>query len=127
VDRVSGGRLGASIRGIPSLWLTTVGRTSGTVRTTALYYLDDGPNLVVVASNAGLDIEPGWWRNLRAAPSTTIRIGRQRREVTARVATVEEHDRLWPRLVALNPDYATYQVGTSRQIPVVILESREGD
>lgn len=123
-DRLSGGRLGSNVRGIPSLWLTTVGRTSGIVRTNALYYMEDGQDLVVVASNAGLGSDPGWWLNLQAAPDTTVRIGRRSRAVQAREASQAEHDRLWPRLVELNPDYATYQSTTDRPIPVVILTRR---
>jgi F420H(2)-dependent quinone reductase len=126
VDRLSGGRLGSKVRGIPSLWLTTIGRTTGTIRTNALFYLSDGPNQVVVASNAGLGSDPSWWLNLRAAPDTTVRIGRQDHPVHARLATTDERDRLWPRLVELNPDYATYQARTDRRIPVVVLEPRTG-
>lgn len=124
MDRLSGGRLGSKVLGIPSLWLTTVGRKTGTTRTNALFYLADGGSLVVVASNAGLDEDPGWWRNLRASPNTTARVGRRVRPVRARLATADERQRLWPRLIRLNPDYADYQARTSRAIPVVILEPR---
>ncbi len=124
LDRLSGGRLGTRVMGIPVLWLTSVGRKTGVVRTNALYYLADGQNLVVVASNAGLDSEPAWWLNLQAAPETTVRTGRRDQPVRAREATVVERGRLWPRLVELNPDYRTYQDGTTRPIPVVVLEPR---
>ena len=126
IDRLSGGRLGSKVLGIPSLWLTTVGRKTGTTRTNALFYLADGGNLVVVASNAGLDEDPGWWRNLRASPNTTARVGRRDRPVRARLAAADERQRLWPRLVRLNPEWADYQARISREIPVVILEPRPG-
>ncbi|MGZ8528612.1 MAG: nitroreductase/quinone reductase family protein [Candidatus Limnocylindrales bacterium] len=42
----------------------------------------------------------------------------------AREATAAERERLWPRLVQLFRDYARYEAGTSRPIPVVILEPR---
>lgn len=125
LDRLSGGRLGSKVLGIPSLWLTTVGRTSGTVRSNGLYYLAEGADLVVVASNAGLDTDPGWFRNLMASPDTTVRIGRTIRTVHARLADPDERARLWPRLVRLNPDFATYQARSAREIPVVLLEPRE--
>jgi deazaflavin-dependent oxidoreductase (nitroreductase family) len=124
VDRMSSGRLGTNVFGIPTLWLTSVGRKTGTVRANGLYYLEDGPNLVVVASNGGLDADPGWWLNLQAKPATTVRMGRLDRAVRAREATGRERERLWPRLVRLNPDYAKYQASVSRQIPVVILDLR---
>jgi deazaflavin-dependent oxidoreductase (nitroreductase family) len=106
------------------LWLTTVGRTSGIERTNALYYLEDGPSLVVVASNVGLDTDPAWWLNLQANPETIARTGRTVHRVRAREATPDERDRLWPRLVRLYPDYAAYARKTDRPIPIVILEPR---
>ncbi len=39
-----------------------------------------------------------------------------------RVAGPEEKAELWPRLVELFPDYATYATYTERDIPVVVLE-----
>ena len=41
---------------------------------------------------------------------------------TARTATLEEHQALWPRMVEIWPDYEKYQAKTDRQIPLVILE-----
>ena len=40
MDRLSGGRIGAMVFGIPALWLTTVGRKTGIVRTNGLFYLE---------------------------------------------------------------------------------------
>ena len=124
LDRLSGGRLGTKVRGISSLWLTSIGRRSGEARTNALFYLEDRPNLVVVASNAGLNADPAWWLNLQATPDATVRIGQGVHPVRAREATPEERLLLWPRLVELNPDYASYEERRTRAIPVVILEPR---
>jgi hypothetical protein len=44
--------------------------------------------------------------------------------VRARVASAEEKAGLWPRLVELYADFASYQAWTEREIPVVILEPR---
>jgi F420H(2)-dependent quinone reductase len=126
LDRLSGGRLGARVDGIPVLWLSTLGRKTRAVRANPPYYLDDGPNLVVVASNAGLDADPSWWLNLQAHPETTARTGCRVHRVRAHEATPEERARLWQRLIELYPGYGTYQAGTTRAIPVVILELRAG-
>ena len=59
--RISGGRIGTrtpSGDGVGMLFLHTVGRKSGQPRVNGLFYLDDGPDLVVVASNAGADSDP---------------------------------------------------------------------
>jgi deazaflavin-dependent oxidoreductase (nitroreductase family) len=124
LDRVSGGRLKLDRFTAPTLWLTTVGRKSGTVRENALFYLADGPNYVVVASNAGADEDPAWFRNLMALPASSVRIGKARHKVVARVATDAEASELWPRLDRVNPNYASYRKGTARPIQIVILQPR---
>jgi deazaflavin-dependent oxidoreductase (nitroreductase family) len=125
--RVSGGRIGTrapSDDRVGTLFLHTVGWKSGEPRTNGLYYLDDGPDVIVVASNAGADWEPAWWVNLRAQPYAEIEMAGKRRPVRAREATAEEAARLWPRLDAANPDFVAYRARVSRHIPIVILEPR---
>lgn len=127
VRRLSGGRLGTSApRGdsLGTLFLHTVGRKSGQPRVNALSCLLEGPDLVVVASNAGADTDPAWRLNLRDQPEAEVEIAGQRRLVRAREATAAEADRLWSRWVAANPRYSAYREKTHRRIPVVILEPR---
>jgi deazaflavin-dependent oxidoreductase (nitroreductase family) len=119
--RRTGGRLGNSVKGAPVLLLDHVGRKTGTKRTSPVLYLEDGANVVIVGSRGGSDAMPAWFINLMARPETTIQIGPERRSVTARQATGEERDRLWPRLVEMYPDYEAYQRRTDRKIPLVIL------
>lgn len=123
--RLSGGRLGTIAPGkhrLGTLFLETVGRRSGQPRMNALYYLDVGDDLAVVASNAGSDREPGWWRNLQAHPEATVHLGTQRVKVRARRATAPEEATLWPRFDAGYSRYPIYRRRTARPIPIVILE-----
>lgn len=131
VYRATGGRLGGRWRvgsgwrkPVPVLLLDHVGRRSGQRYTTPLLYLDDAPDLVVVASQGGLPRHPQWFHNLRATPDTRVQVGREVREVRARVAGEAERAELWPRLLELYADFATYQETTDRVIPVVVLEPR---
>jgi deazaflavin-dependent oxidoreductase (nitroreductase family) len=118
-------RVGSAFRKpVPVLLLDHVGRRSGTTRTTPLLYLADGPDLVVVASQGGLPRNPQWFANLRAHPDTQVQVGAELRLVRARVAGPEERARLWPRLVELYADFASYATWTDRVIPVVVLEPR---
>ena len=55
-----------------------------------------------------------------------MRVGRERRAVSARVADAKERARLWPLIVDLYSGYADYQERTDREIPLVILEPRGG-
>jgi F420H(2)-dependent quinone reductase len=119
--RLTGGRIGGSFRGVDTLLLDHVGRRSGKRRTNPLLYITDGDDLVVVASRGGSRKHPSWWLNLRDSPRTTVQVGGERREVVARQADPEEKARLWPRLVAVWPDYEAYQRRTSREIPVIVL------
>jgi deazaflavin-dependent oxidoreductase (nitroreductase family) len=121
VYRLSRGRLLGRVAGMPVLLLTTTGRRSGRSRTTPLTYFVAGDDVVIVASNGGDDQAPAWWLNLRQHPQATITIGTSSRSVTARAATGDEHDRLWPMITATYPGYAAYARRTSRPIPVVLL------
>ena len=119
--RVSGGRVAGKVWGLPILLLTSTGRKSGAARTTPLCYLADGDDVVVVASNGGMDWFPDWWLNLQQDPHATVEIGGSRRAVVARAATLEEHERLWAAITAIAPGYLGYQRKTSRVIPLGIL------
>ncbi len=122
--RATGGRVGTRLGRLPVGLLNHVGRKSGKPRTTPLIYLRHGDDLVVVASQGGLPEDPQWYRNAMAAPDVTFEADGVRHQVRARTATPAEKTDLWPLLVALYADYASYQSWTDRDIPVVILEPR---
>jgi F420H(2)-dependent quinone reductase len=65
---------------------------------------------------------PQWFLNLTQNPEVKVQVGARVRKMRARVANADEHAALWPRLVALYADFATYQAWTERPIPVVILD-----
>src|SRR5438132_7565945 len=88
--RASRGAIGGKLFGVPVLLLTTIGRKSGQPRTVPLMYLRDGERLVIVASKAGHDEHPLWFNNLEKTPDADVQVGRERRQVRARVATDEE-------------------------------------
>ena len=116
-------RVGAGFRKpAPTLLLDHRGRKSGKLFTTPLLYLADGPDIVVVASQGGLPKHPQWYLNLCAHPETHIQIGADRTPVRARTADPQERARLWPLLLDVYADFATYQEWTDREIPVVILQ-----
>jgi deazaflavin-dependent oxidoreductase (nitroreductase family) len=124
---MTGGRFGTTVARdgrLGTLFLHTVGRKSGQPRMNGLFYVVDGADLVVVASNAGADSDPAWWLNLQDHPEAEVEIGGERRPVLARSATEEEAARLWPPLDAANPEYAAYRAKTQRPIQVAILEPR---
>ncbi len=126
--RASGGRLilrEAEPERLGTLRLRTLGRHSGQQRVSMLFYLEDGANLAVVASNAGASHEPAWLLNLRATPEAYVDLPDGVHSVVARIATDKEQDRLWDRFEALLDAYTRYAAATQRAIPVVILEPVE--
>lgn len=132
VFKLTNGRIGhrwrvgsAFTKPAPTLLLEHIGRKSGTTFTTPLLYLDDPPNVVIVASVGGMRKHPQWYRNLMAHPETRVDLLKEPgRPVRAREASDEERARLWPMLVDLYADFAKYEGWTDRKIPVVILEPR---
>jgi F420H(2)-dependent quinone reductase len=123
--RATGGRLGHRVPfAPPMLLLDHVGARSGTLRTSPLAYLVEGDGYAVIASKGGNPRHPSWFHNLRANPDTTVQVGSERIAVHARVATPDEHARLWRRAVEMWGPYESYQRRTSRRIPIVILERR---
>jgi deazaflavin-dependent oxidoreductase (nitroreductase family) len=120
--RVSRGRLGRRLVGVPILILHHRGRRSGELRETPLMYLRDGDNVVIVGSRGGSRQHPAWWLNLREAGEGEIELDGVRRHVRPRLAQGEERARLWPQLVELYPDYGVYATRTDREIPVIVLE-----
>jgi F420H(2)-dependent quinone reductase len=106
------------------LLLDHVGAKSGQRRTTPLVYVEDGENLVLVASKGGNPKNPAWFHNLRANPDTAVQVGSERRPVRAHVADQEERTRLWPKAIEIYSGYRDYQERTEREIPLVVLEPR---
>jgi F420H(2)-dependent quinone reductase len=125
IYKLSGGRIGHHVPGAPPmLLLDHVGAKSGKKRTSPLVYIEDPPNVVIVASKGGNPKHPAWYHNLKANPDTTVQIGTETRPVHARVATEAEHERLWPQAVEIWAPYDEYQARTDRKIPLVILAPR---
>jgi deazaflavin-dependent oxidoreductase (nitroreductase family) len=122
--RVSRGRLGNRFSGAPVLLLTTRGRRSGRTRTAPLIYLQNGDDVVLVASKGGMPHHPLWYLNLTANAEAEVEIDGGRSKRSARRASDQEKAALWPKLLEIYPPYDDYQARTERNIPVMILSPR---
>lgn len=122
--KLTGNRVGATLGGMPSLELTTIGRRSGTPHSVMLSSpMREGDAYVVVASRGGDDVHPAWFLNLHDNPSVEVRVvGQAKRPMQARIASAEERARLWPVIAGKYRNYAGYQKRTDREIPLVLLE-----
>ena len=116
------GRLGGTGFGMPVLMLTTTGRKSGKLRSTMLTSpVQNGEQVVLVASYGGDNRHPTWFLNLRDNPDVEVTMRGHTRKMRAQVATTEEKAELWPRVTQKYRGYASYQLRTDRDIPLVIL------
>jgi deazaflavin-dependent oxidoreductase (nitroreductase family) len=121
LHRRSRGRLVRTFRGGDVVLLTHTGRTSGRTFTTPVLYVRDGGDLVVAASNGGIDAEPQWWLNLQADPCGATEIGGRRTPVVASRVDDADRQRLWKALMDNCPAYDDYQAAVSRRIALVRL------
>jgi deazaflavin-dependent oxidoreductase (nitroreductase family) len=117
----SNGAEGNTLRGMPVIVLTTVGAKSGKLRKNALMRVEYDGAYAVVASLGGSPTHPVWYYNVVANPHVELQDGATRRDYTAREVTGAEKALWWERAVAAYPDYAAYQRGTDREIPVFVL------
>jgi len=103
------------------LLLTTKGRVSGAPHTVPLLYLQEGPDLVVVASWGGRHYPPDWFVNLVAAPAVTMQVNGSTIPAAASVMEEPERTAWWERFVTAYQGYTEYQAKTERTIPIIRL------
>lgn len=121
--KVSFGKLGWKMGPMPVIELTTTGRKSGQPRTVMLTSpVQQGDEIVIVASKGGEDTHPAWFLNLRDEPNVGVAQGGGAPEpYVARVLDDAERDALWPEVESTYKGYAGYQKKTDRKIPLVAL------
>jgi deazaflavin-dependent oxidoreductase (nitroreductase family) len=117
--RLSGGRLGKTMNGMPVLLLTTIGRKTGQPRTVPVVYLTDGKDFVVTV---GVVERPAWLLNLRGHPLAGIQVESSKLKVDAHEASEEERRRLWAKAPAYWHDY---QKAAKSEFPFILLREIE--
>ena len=77
------------------------------------------------ASSTGAHTDPHWAHNLRADANVEVRDETEVHSMRAREVEDDwERSRLWNLAVEVFPDYAEYQEGTTRHIPVFVAEAK---
>jgi deazaflavin-dependent oxidoreductase (nitroreductase family) len=85
-----------------------------------MYLADDG-RLLVFASKGGAPDHPDWYLNLVANPEVTVEVGQETFPARAVVLDGGERDERYAEQARRYPQFAEYQAGTDRVIPVVAL------
>ena len=119
--RLSGGKFGSQVQGLPVLLLTTIGRRTGKKRTTPLGYLEQDGSYVITATNSGFDTHPAWFHNLKSHPQVALQIGDKQLTAIAELAGPALRGQLWTKFVERAPGYGAYEKRTTREIPIVLL------
>lgn len=118
----SGGTEKTTLRDMPVILLTSVGRKSGKLRKTPLMRVEHEGSYAAIASLGGAPKHPVWYWNVKEHPQVELRDGTAVGDYVAREVSGEERDLWWERAVAAYPDYAEYQTKTDRVIPVFVLD-----
>ena len=119
--RGNAGKVGGWFEDKDVLILHTTGARSGAKRLAPLVYLREDDRMFVFASKGGSDAHPDWYHNLKADPSVTVEVGSDRFTRTAVEIIGEERDAIYARQADALDNFAAYQAGTDRVIPVVEL------
>lgn len=91
-----------------------------------LAYIEDGPDLVLMAMNGWAEPMPAWWLNLRARPDTVVELpGGSVRSVSAHEARGEERARLWRLWQGIDRNLDAY-ASRRTDTPLIVLAPRGG-
>ncbi|MFG2003691.1 nitroreductase/quinone reductase family protein [Spirillospora sp. NPDC048911] len=113
---------GVTMSDRPTVLMTYRGAKTGKIRKTPLMRVEHGGRYAVVASMGGAPTNPQWYASLLAEPLIELQDGTETRAYRARELSGDEKALWWRRAVDAFPDYAEYQRGTDREIPVLVLE-----
>ena len=119
--RANGGKVGGYFEDATLLLLHTTGAKSGLPRLNPLVCIEDGDDLVIIASKGGAPSNPDWYYNLNANPNVEVEYGTDRFKAVAMIVDEPERSQLYAKAAAEFPPYAEYAQKTTRVIPVVKL------
>ncbi len=120
--KVSSGKRGWDMAGMPVLKLTTTGRKSGKSRTVMLtspLQIEEG--IVIVASKGGSEKHPDWFMNLQENPEAIVETQSGRKAMVAKILDPDNREARWNEIIQDFKNYDNYQNRTDRVIPLVIL------
>lgn len=97
------------------------GRKSGQIRRVPLVSVEDGDDLIIVASKGGADHHPTWYLNIDADPNVWVRNKADFYEAIATTLEGEERAVAFEKIKAAMGFFADYEQKTDRVMPVVRL------
>ena len=121
---LTGNRFFNTLGGDDVCFVKMTGAKSGRTITIPLMYIPHGDKVLLVASQGGNDKHPVWYYNLVKHPQITVEHRGNFQDFTARLATTDEKDELWPVCDKAYAPFAEYRQLTHRDIPIFVCEPR---
>jgi deazaflavin-dependent oxidoreductase (nitroreductase family) len=112
-------------QGAPTCLVTSIGRKTGNEIVSPANFLQEGNDVYVVGSIAGLEKHPHWALNLAAKPTAWVQIKANRYAAHAHRLSSEEREEIWPRLTDFFPLWGHFQKYSEREFMVFRLSPLE--
>lgn len=109
-------------RGQQVIWISTLGRKSGSWRRTPLLAAPHEGSWVITGSNAGQAQIPSWVFNVRAHNLGFVEIDGTKTDCSFIEVTGPQREVLYQELVAMWSAYAMYERNAGREIPVFLVQ-----
>ena len=111
-------------QGGPTCLVTSIGRKTGNDVVSPANFMQDGDDVYVVGSIAGLEKHPHWALNLDAKREGFLQIRADRYPVDVDRLEGEERAAMWPRLIEFFPLWGHFQKYCDREFMVFRLSPR---
>ena len=112
-------------QGAPTCLVTNIGRKTGNEVVSPVNFMQDGDDVYVVGSIAGLEKHPNWALNLDAKPEAWVQIKARKYLASVDRLIGEDREAVWPRLVEYFPLWGHFQKYCDREFMVFRLSAVE--
>lgn len=112
-------------QGRPTCLVTSIGRKTGNEIVSPANFMQDGADVYVVGSIAGLEKHPNWALNLDANREGWVQIKANKVPVEVHRLVGEEREAIWPRLTEFFPLWGHFQKYCDREFMVFRLSPKE--
>ena len=120
--RANDGAVGGMFDGWTLLLLHMTGAKTGQEWLAPLVYRQEGDRRFIFASKSGAHTHPDWFHNILADPSVKVEAPGETYDAIAVEVSNPERTEIYTRQGIHRPNFAEYQEGTERLIPVVELK-----
>lgn len=120
IIRLTNGKLGTNLLGVPILVLTTINIKTGKQYSNPLAYIKYEDGYVCIASFGGSNKHPVWFKNIEKNTNVLIDINGKASEYIATIVYEDPlREKLWKELINIYSGFKKYQEKTTRKLPII--------